>query len=309
MKSGALWGTLILVAALSFGASGCGKSSFEQGMELYEKGVYEQALPHLEKAKKEGDHYIKAEELIRKAKAKIEEEADQDCLRRAGNYVDVLSQAKTVESWDKVIQELKSFRCRKLNTKSYVDRAYYQFIAYLSEWDAYPQAVEKFCEHTGCEAKAPHILIREEEVTIIDDDGKEKEETIQREIPIAQHGIALEMFYWLARKDMKNARWFDRYAKFLYDNERFAEAKEAYESIVKLEGVGYEFKSRAELTVEHLKIGRHLMRESPDKPRFFWIEEVGRKSRLKALRRDLEKAKNEREEAERKRKAVEGAEK
>ena len=200
--------------------------------------------------------------------------AEQDCLRRAESFVTVLSEAKTVEAWDKVLHELKTFKCRKLSTKPYVDRAFFRFVSYLAQWDAYPQAVAKYCEYFGCEASEAHVLIREEEIAVIGEDGKETEETIQQEIPIAQHDIAVKMFNWLLTKDIKNARWFDRYAKFLYDNERFKEAQEAYQAISEAKGVGYEIKSRAQLTVEHLKSGKHRKAKTPEMARFFWIEDV-----------------------------------
>ncbi len=290
----------ILLAVVSVLMIGCGPSSFEQGQELFNKGLYERAIPLLEKAKEDGEQYIKAEEMIRQAKVKMEEEADADCVRRAENYLNVLGETKTVGTWDKIVEELKAFKCRKLNAKPYVDKAYYRFIAYLAEWDAYPQAVEKFCQFTGCETQPPHILIREEELTITDDKGKEKEEVIQQEIPIAEHSTAVKMFQWLSKKDPKNGRWFDRYAKFLYDNERYQDALDAYKAISEIEELGYEVKSRAKLAAEHLMKGGRRPRMEGEKLRFFWIEDVKKKSKLKALRKDLEKARKEREQAEQK---------
>ncbi|RJO69589.1 MAG: hypothetical protein C4523_06125 [Myxococcales bacterium] len=299
MRVGAtVWGAALLGALLLVLAVGCGKSSFEEGKLLFDKGMYPEAVAKLEAAKAKNDNFIQAEELIRQAKEKMEEQADKDCLARADNFVEMLSQAKTVETWDNVMQELKAFQCRKLNAKPYIDKAYYRYIAYLAEWDAYPQAVDKFCEFTGCEDKPPRILVREEEITILDENGKEKEETIQQEIPIVEHSIAMEMFPWLVKKDPKNARWFDRYAKFLYDTERYKEALEAYGALAQLEGVGYEVKSRAQLTVDHLSKGQRKPRLPGDNYRFFWIEEVKTKSKLKALRRELEKAQQQRQQAE-----------
>ena len=310
MKRGFKWvkGCSPIVAILLFlVVGGCGKSAFEEGRELYDKGLYEQALPLLDKAKREGEHFIQADDMIRQAKIKIEEAAEEECVRRAENYLDILSQTKTVDTWDKIIQELKSFKCRKLNVRPHVDKAFYRFVTYLAQWDHYPDAVNKYCEYSGCEAKPPHVLIREEEIVITDEDGKEKEEVIQQEIPIAEHSIAVEMFKWLVRKDAQNARWFDRYAKFLYDTERYTDALGAYSTIAEMGGIGYEFKSRAKVVVDHLKKGGLRPRAEGENYRFFWIEQVRSKSKLKALKKDLEKARREREEAEKRKQAADDA--
>jgi tetratricopeptide (TPR) repeat protein len=291
----------VLVMATIVGCGG--KSDFEKGKELYDKGLYEQAMPFLEKAKS-GDTMMQADQMIRDAKVKMEEEADRECVRKAENFMDLLQQAKTIQSWDQVVADFKSFRCRTLETKPYIDKAYYNFVQYLAKWDAYPKAVDKFCEFTGCEAQPPHMLIREEEIKINDEQGKEKTETIQQEIPIAQHDIAMTMFKWLMEKDQANARWFDRYAKFLYDLERYKEAREAYQAIAETEGVGYEVKSRAKLTVEHLDKGKVRRAGPDDSYRFFWIEEAKQKSKVKGLLKELEAARKEKEEAERKQDAA-----
>ncbi len=300
-------GWIVGVACVVLVVTGCGKSSYEQGKELFDQGAYEQALPLLEAAKKDNDHFIQVEEMIRQSKVKMVEQADKDCERRAENYQEMLAQAKTVDTWDRVMAELKTFSCRKVVPKPYIDAAYFRFISYLAEWDAYPQAVSKYCEFTGCEAAEARVLVREEEVIITDENNKEKKEIIQQEIPIAQHEIVMEMFKWLAGKDPKNGRWFDRYAKFLYDNERYKDALEAYEAIAKIETLGYEVKSRAQLAAEHLRKGGRRARQPGEEVSFFWIEEVKTKSKLKALKRELEAARKELEEAEGKERAVDGA--
>lgn len=304
MKNGVMWPILLILFVLSaFLAGGCGESNFEKGKRLFDQGFYEQAMPYLEKSD-EGEHFIQTKEMIRQSKEKIEEAADADCLRHAEDYMEMLLQAKTVGTWDKVIQELKAYRCRKLNVKPYVDKAYYKYIAYLAEWDAYPKAVEKYCEYTGCETQPPHLLIREEEISITDDKGKEKQETIQQEIPIAKHEIVMEMFLWLVKKEAKNARWLDRYAKFLYDNTRYKNALDAYNTLAALEGIGYEVKSRAKLTADHLSKGGRRKSVEGEDYRFFWVEDVKTKSKIKALLKDLEKARKEKEEAERRKEAT-----
>lgn len=292
-------GFVLVLALLMLAACSSGKSDFETGKEIFDKGLYEEALPFLEKAKT-GENALQAEQMIRDARQKMEEEADRDCVRRAENFMELLQQAKTVPSWDLVMADLKTFRCRSLEVKPYIDKGYYTFIQYLAKWDAYPKAVDKFCEFVGCETRPPHVLIREEEITITDEQGKEKQETIQQEIPVAPHEIAMDMFKWLMEKDPANARWFDRYAKFLFDVERYRESREAYEAIATTDGIGYEVKSRAKLTVEHLNKGRLRRAGADDNYRFFWAEEAKQKSKVKGLLKEMEAARKAKEEAEQK---------
>jgi len=52
--------------------------------------------------------------------------------------------------------------------------------------------------------------------------------------------------------------------------------------------------------MEHKRQPWAPFRQPCEKLRFFWIEDVKSKSKLKALRKDLEKARKEREQAEQK---------
>lgn len=286
MKVGFFFKSSIILVFLSFlFVSGCGKSEFEQGKELYDQGKLEQALPLLKKA--EGKDKIAAETMISDINKKLDEAELKNCHDRVENYLKMLAECKTVAAWEKTLEELKNFKCRDVDPKPYVDKAYVQFISYLAKWDNYPQAIEIFCEFTGCEAEPPHLLIREEDIMITNDEGKKVEETIQQEFMIAPHETAKKMFLWLIEKDPSNARWFDRYAKFLYTNERYKDAMDSYKTISELENIGYEVKSRAKVAYEHLKKGGRMKRVSGDNHRYFWVEEVKTKSKLKALKKDL----------------------
>ncbi len=287
-----------VAALLPFVLLACGPTEFEQGKDMFDKGFYEQAVPHLENAIEKNDNSAAAKKMIKESKVKIVEQKDQECLDKGENYVEMLKQTKVVTSWEKVMQELKQFRCRSLKPKPYIAKGYYNFISYLAEWDAYPQAVSKFCDFSGCEAEEARILIREEEISIFDEKGKEKTEIVQSEIPIADHTNAMEMFKWLVKKDFKNGRWFDRYAKMLWDTERWTDALEAYEAISQVEGLGYEIKSRAKISVEYLKKNRRHKRPDAEYTSFFWIEDAKKKSKLKGLKKDIEKAEKEKAEAE-----------
>jgi len=276
---------IILILLPVFMIAGCGKSEFEQGKELYDQGKMEQALPLLKKAS--GKEKIPAQTMIAEIEKKQEEDAEKNCQERVENYLKMLSQCKTTTAWDKTIVELKAFKCRKVDPKPYIDKAYVQFISYLAKWDNYPQAIDKFCEFTGCETEEPHLLIREEDIMITNDEGKKIEETIQQEFLIAPHELSKKMFLWLIEKDPVNARWFDRYAKYLYTNERYKNAQDSYETIANLENIGYEVKSRAKVAADHLKKGGRAKRISGDNHRYFWVEDVKKKSKLKALKKDL----------------------
>ncbi len=278
---------LLLFASLFIG---CGESSFEDGKKLFDEGRLELAQMRLEKVDKSDSNFSKSQEMLKEIQGKLEEKAEKECLDQGENFVKMLKESKTIDTWEKVMEDLKRFACRKLNTKPYIDRGYYNVIAYLSEWDMYPQAVAKYCEFVGCSPDDPRVLIKEEEITVTDENGKEAKEVIQQEIPLAHHETALKMFAWLVDKDMKNARWFDRYAKFMYDTERYKKALEAYEAIAAMENIGYEVKSRAKLTVDHLKKGKYRKPKTEESPIFFFAEEAKIKSRLKALKKDLDKA-------------------
>jgi len=285
-----------MVAVLAFVfLSACGSDEFELGKQNFDKGYCPEAVQHLERAVKEGKKVAEAQKMIDECKVKIDEADAQACLDKAENYVEMLKNAKVVSAWEKIMEEFKQFKCRDVNPKTYIDRAYYNFIAYLAEWDAYPEAVIKYCEFTGCKFKEARILIREEEVELKSKDGKGgvKKEILQDEIPIADHERVMEMMKWLCEKDYKNARWFDRYAKAMWDTDRFAEALQAYEAISSLEKVGFELKNRAKVSADFLKANKRFNRPDAEWVKFFWIEEVKTKSKLKALKKDLEKAEKE----------------
>jgi len=283
---------MVVILAVTF-LWACGPDEFKIGKENYEKGYCPEAVQHLERSIKEGKSVAESQKMIDDCKIKIDEADAKACLDKAENYVQMMKDAKVVSAWEMIMEEFKQFKCRDVDPKSYIDRAYYNFIAYLAEWDVYPDAVDKYCEFVGCEAKEARVLIREEEVEIKDKDGKPKKEYIQTEIPIADHEKVMEMMKWLCEKDYKNARWFDRYAKAMWDTDRFKESLEAYEAISLIDKAGFELKNRAKVSADFLKANKRFNRPDAEWAKFFWIEDVKTKSKLKALKKDLEKAEKE----------------
>ena len=74
MRKACLFRVVLIGIVAAFLLVACGKSAYEQAKELYGKGFYEQAIPLLEKAKEERDHFVEVEDMIRQAKVKLEEQ-------------------------------------------------------------------------------------------------------------------------------------------------------------------------------------------------------------------------------------------
>jgi len=268
------------------------KSPMEEGLEYLKKGAFELAIKEF--AKVEGEQKASAETLIAKAREELAKKSKEECRKLALDRFNLLKETKDLESFDHIVAKLKTMTCENLDVEPYVRTSYFHFISYLV-YRAHPvdyvDAVAKYCEINHCEYKPPHMLVYEEEVKLA---GSASTDVIQEQIPMVDHGRALEMFDWLVKQDMENIRYFDLYAQFLNKLEQFDLALSAYEAMNAMENAPFQFKDRARLMVDHLgkyvRKGRRPPREDENATfQYFWVEDAKNKSKIGGLKPKEEK--------------------
>ncbi len=277
----------------------CGPTEFEQGQKAFEAGNYLQAIELLTKAKEKNDNVVKAEEMIATAKIKIEEQKDQDCVDQGKNYQEMLKKLQSVpDEWEKLIQKVKEWRCRKYDPKPVIKKAYDDYFYHLTYYDRVPRALQTWCElnegECGEYKVRTRIMERSIEVEEIGEDGKPvldskgkpkmKDDTEQKEVRVSDFEPTMKMMVWLANRDIRFGRVFARYASNLYKWRLYEDSQKAYERILTVEKLSFQVRQEAEVTVKDLKSGNRRKKQAEEEDiRMFWAEEAKTKSKVKKV--------------------------